>query len=101
MLQLQDLLLTSVAAFMAGEAAALVANLQVAGTQPHLDGLAYYGRHRIKVGAHTHAAQSIDPRKADFLQFEVLLGQRQQVRAFLKHGLATDRSCPAMCRCSS
>src|SRR5271157_1147052 len=54
----------------------------MARAQPDLDGSARGRRYRIKVGPHPHTAQSIHARKADFRQFEALLGQRQQMRAF-------------------
>src|SRR5271154_4546412 len=48
---------------------------------PGPDGSAPGRRPPIKGGPHAHTAQSIHAWKADFRQFEALLGQRQQMRA--------------------
>ena len=86
--EIEHLLVTLRAALMKRDYAPFVANLNMAGVQPHLHRPAWLGGDRIEIRPHPHATQPIDPREANLRQLEALLSQRQQIGALLDHRCA-------------
>jgi hypothetical protein len=63
MFEVEDLLVPLVAAFVARDAAALIAHFDVTRIKSHLDGLARRGRRRIEIGPHPYAAEAVHARE--------------------------------------
>src|SRR5208282_6735973 len=83
--QVENLLLALVAALVTRDAAACVPNFHGARIEPYLDRLAGFGRSRIEIGPHPHAAEPVHPRERDLGQLETVLSERQQMRPLFDH----------------
>ena len=99
MLEIEHMLTAAMAAFVAGNQAASVPDLDVQRMNTRFHPAARAGRHRIEVGLHRDAALLVDQREHHLRQVEAFRRARQQMAARLGHRGTNSLAAPVQHPC--